>query len=165
MRRLAAVTLVAVLGLVGTACDPELSRKTSGTFTGSAPWQFGNGCGFVHQSYEASYVRRQGAEGGQFDIEGCVGFESPYPGAFTFVGTFVLTTQGGAVLRGPARGTTDAVGGTSRFTLTVEQGTKRFLGATGVILVEGVWDGGNPGTFNGTLNAFLEGPSRERLTL
>jgi hypothetical protein len=165
MRRLTAVALVAVLGFIGTACDPELSRKTSGTFTGSAPWQFGDGCDFVHQSYEARYVRREGAEGGQFDIDGCVGPQSPSPGTFTFEGTFVLTTQGGAVLRGPARGTTDAVGGTSRFTLTVEQGTKRFLGATGVILVEGVWNGGNPGTFNGTLTAFLEGPNGERLAL
>src|SRR5918997_1768664 len=106
MRRLAAAALVAVLAFVGTACDPELSRKLSGTFTGTASFQFSaQGCSFVHQEFEGTWIHREGAPGGTFHLTGCV---TPVnESSFSYRGTFLMVTQGGAQLRGTLSGGTD----------------------------------------------------------
>jgi hypothetical protein len=141
MRRGRVVVLVLLLAVLGAACDPELSRKASGTFSGSSSFEFGtHGCSFVYQEFEGTWIRRQGALGGTFLLTGCVTTNDT--GGFSYAGTFVMVTQGGAELRGSVTGEND---GTScpvevEHVMTLTSGTKRFAGATGTIIVDGVWD-------------------------
>jgi hypothetical protein len=85
---------------------------------------------------------------------------------YSYRGTFVMVTQGGAGLRGTVSGGTNA-GCPAAFehVLTLSEGTKRFSGATGTILIDGVWDcstgpfqGPNP--YNGTVSAVIESSVR-----
>ena len=162
MRRLVVLVLTALVLVTGSACDPELSRKASGTFTGTTTFQFGaDGCSFVHQVFEGTWIRREGALGGTFEIEGCVRTGSEF--GFTFDGTFLMVTQGGSELRGTVTGTlpNGSCPADWQFVMTLREGTKRYSGATGTIWVDGVWDcttgpfmGPNP--FNGTITAVIE---------
>lgn len=137
MRRLFLLALAVLLGLVATACDPELSRKTSGTYAATTTW--GPGCPIVYLTADGSYVRREGAPGGDLHIEGCVR-QGELNGEFGFVfeGTFVLVTAGGAVLRGTAANDrpTQSDEGPFRQILTVTSGTKSFAGVTGIIVLD-----------------------------
>src|SRR4051794_40877790 len=122
MRRLAAVTVVAVIALVGSACEPGLSRAVSGSFTGTSTYEaapLAGDCHVFHQVYDASYLRRQGAPGGTFRLDGCV---IPTDGPFLFEGRFVLADRSGSHLTGTV---TDEIFPLS-FTLTATGGTKRF---------------------------------------
>jgi hypothetical protein len=168
MRRGRVVVLVLLLAVLGAACDPELSRKASGTFSGSSSFEFGtHGCSFVYQEFEGTWIRRQGALGGTFLLTGCVTTNNE--GGFSYTGTFLMVTQGGAELRGSVRGEND---GTTcpvevEHVMTLRSGTKRFAGATGTIIVDGVWDctvgpfqGPNP--YNGTITAAIESDLQTR---
>ncbi len=170
MRRLTVLVLVGVLGFVGTACDPALSRKTSGTFTGTTTYQFDTvGCTFVEQEFTGSWVRRQGAPGGTFELTGCVAIGGS---SFPYSGTFLLTTQGGAELRGTVRGTISTSNNPAPldFTLTVTEASKRFRGASGKIVLDGEWDftvgplfGPNP--ISGSLVAVLQDADGQAIAL
>src|SRR4051812_5357223 len=107
MRRLYLLTLAVLLGVVGAACNPELSRKTSGTYTATSSFNGGSGgCPVVFIISEGSFVRREGAPGGDLHEEGCIRrgeINSEF--GFIFEGTFVLRTAGGAVIRGTAAST------------------------------------------------------------
>jgi hypothetical protein len=114
-------------------------------------------------------VRRQGQPGGTFDIEGCV---TDAPPNYPFDGSFVLTTHGGARLRGTVDGFVEGNNFPDfpfHFAITVTDGTKRFSGASGAVQLEGTWPGGGSpavtGRIQGTLFAALQGPSGERLVL
>ncbi|MDQ3147152.1 MAG: hypothetical protein M3R01_09535, partial [Actinomycetota bacterium] len=166
--RLTVLVLVGVLGFVGTACDPALSRKTSGTFTGTTTFQFSTGgCSFVQQRFDGSWVRRQGAPGGTFELIGCVGSSSTFP----YRGTFLLMTQGGAELRGTVSGTVGAAINPAPldFELTVTDATKRFRGATGTIVFDGRWFPGEPfmgpNPISGSLVAVLQDANGQAIAL
>ena len=167
MRRVTVLLLAVLIGVVGAACDPQLSRKASGTFAGSTLWRFSAlGCSLVYQEFEGTWVRREGAPGGTFRLTGCV--TEPSQNSFAYEGTFLMVTQGGAELRGTV---------TSRFeespcpapldhVLTLTSGTKRYSGATGTIFVDGVWDCTQtlpfmaPDPYDGTITAVIESDVR-----
>jgi len=62
VRRLFVLALAVLIGLVGTACDPELSRKTSGAYTATSSFAPGSGCSVVFLISDGSYVRREGRQ-------------------------------------------------------------------------------------------------------
>ena len=167
MRRVGVLVLAIVIVLAGAACDPELSRKASGTFEGTSSFQFGTqGCTFVHQEFEGVWTRREGALGGTFQLSGCV-TQSSSGSSFVYDGTFLMVTQGGAELRGTVSGGPVSGNCPAEFdhVLTLTSGTKRYHGATGTIFIDGVWDctsgpfqGPNP--YNGTLTAVIEAEVR-----
>jgi hypothetical protein len=124
------------------ARSSRLNRKVSGAFTGTTTFAFSaEGCSFVHQVFDGTYIRRQGAPGGRFHIDVCV--ELQPTGIFRLAGSFQLTTQGGARLTGAASGEVgQALPGNViplEFTLTVTEATKRFRRATGSLGLEGQW--------------------------
>ncbi len=148
-----------LLGFVGTACDPQLSRKASGTFTGTQFFD-GVGCPSIHQVFDATYVRERGQPGGTFHLDGCVTFD--FEGGIKFEGSFVLTNHGGATLTGTVAG---EIASGLDLTLAVVEGTKRFQGTTGSIELDGNWDGGGDESIDGTLSAILQDDNGERIAL
>jgi hypothetical protein len=170
VRRLFLLALTVILGLVGTACDPELSRKTSGTYTATTSFAPGSGCSVVFLTSDGSYVRREGAPGGDLHLEGCVRTgELNGEFGFIFEGTFALVTAGGAVVRGTTTsGPSEGPEGHLEQVLVVTSGTKGFTGATGIIVVDAVstlLPGGGGQSIEGTLTGYLDSPSGDPIAL
>jgi hypothetical protein len=171
MRRLFLLALTVLLGLVGTACDPELSRKTSGTYTATTSFGPGSGCSVVFITSDGSYVRREGAPGGDLHQEGCIR-TGELNGAFGFIfeGTFTLVTAGGAVIRGTAASSrvSQSDQGPFQQIMTVTSGTKAFAGATGIIIMDAVAtllpEGGGQ-SLEGELTGLLTSQSGDQIAI
>ena len=164
MRRVGVVVLVATVGYFALAApvaaqpDANLNREVTGAFTGTQSFEFGGGCSFVHQVYDATYQpARPGL--GSVHVDVCV---EPGGGDFVVDGTFQLTTRTGATVTGTVAGTvTPDEGGFTAdldFTLTVAQGTRQFQHATGTVTLDGVWNVGGPigDSIEGTLSGALQ---------
>ena len=125
---------VGVAGPASAASErPLFMRQVQ--VSGDESFELGaNGCNFVYEEIDLAY------KGGTIEITGCVDFadnsaEDPIGFPFVFDGSFVLTGKNGTAT-GSVTGNIDgSPDGPANFTLTVEEGTKRFRNATGDTLL------------------------------
>jgi len=86
------------------ASDSPSAVDSTVHFKGTSVFTFGDGCSFVHQTFDSPFTDSQGHTG-SFSLEGCVDFAAE---GYDFVGTYVLTPPDGGVLNGAASGTLGA---------------------------------------------------------
>ncbi len=84
-----------------SAATTRIFAAGVGAFSGSTDFEFGDGCDFVHQSFEGIFNAFGPYTPGTFVTDGCVGSAD---GGFTFSGPFTITTPE-TVLTGTAVGT------------------------------------------------------------
>lgn len=142
-----------------------LDAAASGPLTGTSTFEFEDGdCG-VRQVFEGTFAPELGRGTGTIRVEGCTAIYGEHP--FPFVGTFVLTTTGGAQLSGTVTGTVgfgpdDPASGPGipvAFTLEVTDGTRWFRRASGTVTMTARWESsqtpGVAGPLTGDLDASL----------
>ena len=150
MRRVTAMLVIALVGLVGSAVPvaatptaasggrPAPGIEVNGDFQGTSTWMFDAAtCGFVHQVFTGTYtLRPHGIPGGTYDLDVCVTF--PNGGNvndFPTNGTFVVTIGQRVTLSGTVSGAT-LVTGTGvlgldlTLTVTASSGTHRPVRGT-----------------------------------
>ncbi len=103
--RLATVlaSLFLVTGAAHAAGSPA-SVDAIVRFRGTSVFTFGEGCNFVHQTFDAAYKDGRGHRG-SFSLDGCSDFASS---GYEYAGTYVLTLPGGGTLNGTVDGTLGA---------------------------------------------------------
>jgi hypothetical protein len=168
MRR--AIVIIAVVAAALSVSAPagalspsgRLNREVTGHYSGRQTFEFGvGGCGFVEQRFDITYKVKHRHRRGSLHVVACVIPTPPDAVAFTYEGTFTLTTPRRQQLAGTVTGSTNAAVPTAtlELTLTVQSGTGKFQHAVGSIAVSGTWSN-DPGVLgqgptNGTLAGHL----------
>jgi len=150
MRRVTAMLVIAIVGLVGSAVPaaaapteaaggrPSPGIAVNGDFQGTSTWMFDAAtCGFVHQVFTGTYTRgSHGIPGGTYDLDVCVTTPNGGPvDEFPTNGTFVVTIGRHVTLSGTVSGAhlvtgTAVLGLDLTLTVTASSGTRRPVRGT-----------------------------------
>ncbi len=107
----------------------KVGVAAAGRFSGHTDFDFGDGCGFVHQPLEGEFTAFAPYEAGTFEIDGCV---EGSPGSFSYTGTFTLEA-GPTTLTGTVSGPFSGDGDPFELTLNI-------AASPDSILMTGLWD-------------------------
>ena len=176
MRRVTAMLVIAVVGLVGATAPvaatptgasaggrPSPGIQVSGAFHGTSTWQFdATNCGFVHQVFTGTYtLGPHGRPGGTYDLDVCVTFpDGGEVDRLPTTGTFAVTVGRRVTLTGTVSGAT-LVTGTAvlglDLTLTVTGSSGPHRPVRGTITATGTTDqsGGMSTVETGELTSHL----------
>jgi len=169
--------LAAVAGTAVASAAPVGGPPQVNTFVGTTVFQFAtSGCGFVHQTFDATYDG--GRHPGSFHLDGCVTttFLPFAPAAAApndatifgyYQGTFTITAPDGRRIAGTVSGTltdagfTDCVAGEVglAFVMTPTTGTRLVGGVRRPFVLDGLWcDDATPGQVDAINGTFALAP-------
>jgi hypothetical protein len=153
MRRITAMLVIALVGLVGSTAPvaastdrPSPGIEVDGDFQGTSTWTYETvTCGFVHQHFTGTYaLGPRDRPGGIYDLDVCVSLPAGgEPEGFPTNGTFVVTLGRHVTLSGTVSGAqlitgTDIPGLDLTLTVTASSGTPRPV--RGTITATGITD-------------------------